>query len=594
MKRHNLLTLEGTEKAQELIEVSLGRKTADLAITHATVLNVYTGEFIQDQTVLVKGAWIAYVGSEAGPSIGPETTVLDASAKILIPGLIDGHAHLADALYSPAEFLSRAMAGGTTTIITETIEPFPIRGEEGIVDFLEALKDQPIKIFATLPPLASTSPLSHGMPRKTLKSLLLRDDVLGLGEPYWQAVFQGPETFLPLFEETFLSGRKVEGHSAGAKGRILSAYIASGISSCHEPTTAEEALERLRLGIHIMVREGSVRGDLATMSSLNDADIDLRRLILVTDGVRPLDLLERGYMEYVVQKAIDAGFDPVKAIQMATLNAAEYFLLDGLVGGIAPGRQADLLIIPDARTIKAEVVISKGKVIARHGKLLVPPRTHAFSEQTMNSVHLPKAMEPADFAMPLPDTTGLVYVRVIDQVTELVTREFKIPLPVEDGEIRTDVDQDLLKVAAIERSVSPGKAFVGLIRGFGLKSGAMASSSAWDTADIIVVGANETDMAKAVNRIHALQGGLVLCADGKVLSEIPLPIFGLMSDMSLTDLAKRLEEFIKQAKALGFPFDDAHKTLVTLTGAAIPFLRISEHGLMDIKTGKTVPLIVTD
>ena len=594
MKRHNLLTLEGTEKAQELIEVSLGRKTADLAITHATVLNVYTGEFIQDQTVLVKGAWIAYVGSEAGPSIGPDTTVLDASAKILIPGLIDSHAHLADALYSPAEFLSRAMAGGTTTIITETIEPFPIRGEEGIVDFLEALKDQPIKIFATVPPLASTSPLSHGMPRKTLKSLLLRDDVLGLGEPYWQAVFQGPETFLPLFEETFLSGRKVEGHSAGAKGRILSAYIASGISSCHEPITAEEALERLRLGIHIMVREGSVRGDLAAMSSLNDANIDLRRLILVTDAVRPLDLLERGYMEYVVQKAIDAGFEPVKAIQMATLNAAEYFLLDGLVGGIAPGRQADLLIIPDARTIKAEVVISKGKVIARHGKLLVPPRTHAFSEQTMNSVHLPKAMEPDDFAIPLPDTTGLVHVRVIDQVTELVTREFKIPLPVEDGKIRTDVDQDLLKVAAIERSVSPGKAFVGLIRGFGLKSGAMASSSAWDTSDIIVVGANEGDMAAAVNRIHALQGGLVLCADGKVLSEIPLPIFGLMSDMSLTDLAKRLEEFIKQAKALGFPFDDAHKTLVTLTGAAIPFLRISEYGLMDIKTGKTVPLIVTE
>ena len=594
MKRHSLLALEGTEKTQELMEVSLGRKTADLAVTHGTLLNVYTGEFIPDQTVLIKGEWIAYVGSEAERAIGPDTTVLDGAGQLLIPGLIDGHTHLADGLYSPAQFLSRAMVGGTTTIITETIEPFPIRGEEGIVDFLEALRDQPIKIFSTVPPLASTSPLSHGMPRKTLQSLLSRDDVLGLGEAYWQAVLQDPETFLPIFEETLLSGRKVEGHSAGAKGRALSAYSASGISSCHEPITAEEALERLRLGIHIMVREGSIRGDLAAMSFLKDGATDLRRLILVTDGVRPLDLLEKGYMEYVVQKAIDVGVDPVKAVQMATLNVAEYFMLDGFVGGIAPGKQADLLLIPDARTIKAEVVISKGKVIARHGKLLVPPRAHAFSPQSLKSVHLPKAMEPADFAIPAPAKTGHVQVRVIDQVTELVTRQWLAALPVQHGEIRADVDQDLLKVAAIERTVSPGKTFVGLIRGFGLKKGAMASSSAWDTADIIVVGTHEADMAEAVNRIHALQGGLVFCADGKVVSEIPLPIFGLMSDMPLTEMARLVQGFTDKAKALGFPFDDAHKTLVTLTGAAIPFLRISEQGLVDIKTGKMVPLIVTE
>ena len=594
MKRYSLLALEGTEKAQELMDVSLDRKTADLAIIRATVLNVYTGEFIQDQTVLIKGEWIAYVGPEVGSSINQNTEVVDAHGKLLIPGLIDGHTHLADGLYSPAEFLRYSMAGGTTTIITETIEPFPIGGKEGIIDFLEALKDQPIKIFATVPPLASTSPFSHGMPPETLKSLFLRDDILGLGEPYWQAVLQDPQTFLPNFEETLLSGRKVEGHSAGAKGRTLSAYIASGISSCHEPITPEEALDRLRLGIHVMVREGSIREDLAAMVSLNSAGIDLRHLILVTDGVRSVHLLQRGYMEYVVQKAIDVGFDPVKAIQMATLNVAEYFMLDGIIGGIAPGRQADLLIIPDARTIKAEVVISKGKVIARHGKLLVPPRTHAFSEETLNSVRLPRAMEPADFAIPVPNKARRVRVRVIDQVTELVTREFTTSVPVMDGEIGNEVDQDLLKVAAIERRVSPGKSFIGLIRGFGLKRGAMASSSAWDTSDIIVVGANDADMAAAVNRIHALQGGLVLCADGKVLIEIPLPIFGLISNIPLPELAKHLEEFTKQANALGFPFDDAQKTLATLTGAAIPFLRICEQGLVDIKTGQIVPLVVAE
>ncbi|MGD2125219.1 MAG: adenine deaminase C-terminal domain-containing protein [Desulfobacteraceae bacterium] len=591
MKRYSLLSVEGNEKARELMDVSLGKKSADLAIINATILNVYTGEFLKDHTILVKGEWIAYVGPANPQTIGAETTVLDAAGKTVIPGLIDGHTHLADNLYCPSEFLPYAMKGGTTTIITETIEPFPIRGEAGIIDFLESLKDQPIKIFATVPPLASTSKASHGMPKETLKNLLMRDDVIGLGESYWQAVLQDPEIFLPNFEETFLSGRKVEGHSAGAKDRTLSAYIASGVSSCHEAITAEEALEKLRLGIHVMVREGSIRGDLKAISALKDADIDLRRLILVTDGMGAEDLIRKGYMEYVVQKAIDCGFDPAKAIQMATINVAEYFLLDGMIGGIAPGRQADLLIIPDSRTIRAEAVISKGNLIAKDGELLVSPRKHAFSPETLNSVHLKGEMKPADFAIPVEGKMSRVTVRVIDQVTELVTREFMASVPVVDGEIRSDTSKDLLKVAAVDRRFSPGKTYVGLIRGFRLKTGAVACSSSWDTSDIVVVGENDEDMAESVNRIRALQGGAVLCAGGKLLAEIPMPIFGLMADIPIPELANRTETFRCQAKALGFPFNDPHRTLVTLTGAAIPFLRICEQGLVDIRTGQPVPLI---
>lgn len=592
MGRDSLLSMEGVKKAKELMQVALGHEKADLAIVNGALLNVYTGELLKDWAVLSKGAWIAYVGDDPGDSIGPDTEVLDAAGKILVPGFIDGHTHLADGLYNPVEFLRYAMAGGTTTIITETIEPFPIAGVEGVVDFLDAFKDQPIKVFATAPAMASTSRASHGVPTETLKRLLSRDDVIGLGESYWQSVLQKPDTFLPNFRETLLSGKKLEGHSAGAKGRSLTAYVAAGISSCHEPITSDEVLERLRLGLYVMIREGSIRRDLATLSEIKDKGVDLRRLILVTDGVGPEDLLAKGYMEHLVQKAVDLGFDPVTAIRMATINVAEYFQLDGIAGGLAPGRHADMLIVPDLQNLKPEIVISKGKIIAENGKLLQPPREYAFTPESLTSVSLPGERTPSDFIIVVDKSASHVNVRVIDQISELVTREFLTSVPVIAGEIRTDTERDILKVAAIDRRFVPGKTYVGLIRGFRLKRGALALSSAWDTADIIVVGENEEDMAAAVNRIHELQGGAVLCSGGHVLVEVPLPILGILSDLPLPTLAERVKMLTRTMRDQGFPFDDPLRTLATLTGAAIPFLRICEDGLVDIKRGETVPLIL--
>jgi adenine deaminase len=484
------------------------------------------------------------------------------------------------------------MVGGTTTIITETMEAFPVTGYEGVVDFLASLSDQPIKIFANAPAMVSISKKARGISKETLRKLLARDDILGLGESYWQVVIQEPDEFLPIFEETLRFGKRLEGHSAGAKGKKLMAYIAPGISSCHEPINAEEVLERLRLGMHVMVREGSIRRDLAPISRIKDAGVDLRRLILVTDGMEPGDLLEKGYMEFVVQKAIDCGFDPVNAIQMATINVAEYFFLDGIIGGIAPGKYADMLIIPDPGVIKAEYVISKGKIIAREGNLLVSPRKHVFSRESLNSIHLLRELEPSDFSIPVKKTSSHVNVRVIDQVTDLVTKELIVSVPVIDGEIRSDVSMDVAKVAAIDRGYFPGKIFVGLIRGLHLSTGAIACSASWDTSDIIVVGENDKDMAGAVNRIYALQGGAVAYARGKILAEIPLPVFGIISDMPMEMLSKRMEKIKRVIKDLGFPFDDPLLTLITLTGAAIPFLRICEEGLVNLKDGKTLGLIV--
>jgi len=348
----------------------------------------------------------------------------------------------------------------------------------------------------------------------------------------------------------------------------------------------------LRLGLHIMVREGSIRRDLEEIAKIKDRGIDLRRLILSTDGVEPRDLIEKGYMEFVLRKAIACGFNPVAAIQMATLNVAEHFRLDGLIGGIAPGRYADLVMIPDVRTIEARVVISNGNVVAENGRLLAAPRRHTFTERSLNSVKLPRQLRASDFVIDTTTNADRVNVRVMNMVTDLVTSELEKQWPVKDGQIRPDAGQGVIKIAAIDRTHNPGKMQIGLIKDFGLKSGAMACSAAWDSSDIVVTGTSDEDMAAAVNRIYTLQGGAVVCQNGRILAELPLPIFGIMSDLPIETIVERLREIKSAVSNLGVTFPDPLLSLITLTGAAIPYLRICEEGLVNFKTGATTNVIL--
>ncbi|MFC1856448.1 adenine deaminase C-terminal domain-containing protein [Thermodesulfobacteriota bacterium] len=582
-------SLSADRDSRQLIDVALGREKADLAIVNGTILNVYTGEFLKDYAVGIKGKWVAYVGDDPQGLIGSETTVIDATGKTVIPGFIDGHAHIT----SPShvnEYIRFAMKGGTTTLITETIEIVSTMGYEGVVEFLAATKDQPIKVFATASALLSISKKKPAIPQEALKKLLYRNDILGLGESYWQWALKNPELVLPIYNETLAFGKRLEGHSAGAKGKKLNAYVATGISSCHESITAEEVLERLRLGLHTMIREGSVRQELAETAKIKDAGVDMRRLVLVTDGISPKDLKEKRCMEYVVQKAIECGFDPVTAIRMASLNVAEHFAIDSVVGGIAPGKYADMLIIPDPETIRPEYVISNGRIISAIGRRTVSPRQHTFSQECRHTVRFNRNFEASDFAINFEGDRA--EVRIMDMVTDLITKETIMEITAADGEIKLDVAQDLLKIAAVDRTVVPGEYFVGLIRGFQMKSGAVASSTSWDTVNIIIAGASEKDMAAAANRIFQLQGGVVVCAHGEILAELPLPIFGIMTELPIDLTIERMAEIKKAAAGLGFPFPDPLLTLNTLTGAAVPFIRICEEGYVNLKDGKTVGLFV--
>ena len=292
-------------------------------------------------------------------------------------------------------------------------------------------------------------------------------------------------------------------------------------------------------------------------------------------------------MEFLVQKAIDCGFDPVTAVQMATLNVAEHFGLDDRIGGIAPGKFADMVLIPDPKTIRPMRVVSNGRVIAKDGNLEAAPRGHRFSTESLNTIHLPRRFEPSDFAIRVSGGGAMATVRAIEMVTDLVTKEAIIDLPVVDGEIQAGDAGDPAKIAAIDRSRMPGKFFTGLIRGFGLTRGAMACSAAWDTSCIVVVGADEADMARCVNRIGELQGGAVVCDGGRVVEELALPLFGLMSELPLEALNEKLDAIQRAVANRGVAFPDPLLSLIALTGAAIPFVRICEEGLVHFKTGRT-------
>jgi adenine deaminase len=577
---------------RELIRVALGEAEADLAVINGSVVNVYSGE-VEKASVLIKGERVAYVGNDATKSIGAKTQVIDAAGGVLVPGFIDGHTHI-DTHFSISELLRYAIQGGTTTIISESCTIAAALGYQGVIEFLKSVRRQPVKILVTAPPMVTISPVTeeHAIGVKELHRLFRHKEVIGLGESYWGDVVGGNQRVLDLIAETIKMGGKVDGHSAGATGKKLQAYVSSGVTSCHEPTNAQEVLERLKLGLFVLIREGEVRRELEAIAPIKDGGLALNRLAISTDGVGPGQLVNQGYMEFPLQKAVDLGFDPVLAVQMVTINVAQHFALDDVIGGIAPGKYADIVIIPDLKTIRAEYVISNGRVVAKDGRALISPRQHGYPQSLRNSLRLPDDFSADDFAIPVEAGRKKAKVRLMNQVTDLLVREEIVDMPVADGQLKVDVGKDILKVAAVERSFGSGRRFTGLIRGIGLKQGAIATSYGWDCGDIMIVGADEADMARAINRVRGLGGGTVVCAGGRITAEVALPVGGVLSTEPMEALAEKFERIQRAAGGLGAKSGDIRLTLAVLPTPAIPFLRICESGLFDLRENRFVELIV--
>ena len=561
------------EQRKVLSDVALGTVAADTVITRGTVFNVFTREFIPDQSIWIKDGRIAYVGPDHDAPKTNKTDTIDAHGMVLLPGLIDSHTHIGSTKSTVDEFVKHVIPGGTTTVITETMDlPF-IAGEDALKHWIKGFEGQPIRIYYTVPPLCGLTP-SEEINAPSTEDLLpyLKDPhCLGLGEVYWSNLFvpglQGERLF-DLASTVLDLGKRIEGHTAGASGRKLQAYSCLGVSSCHEPITGAEVLERMRLGYWLMIREGSVRRELEGVQGVFSRNIDFRRLILSTDSVDAIDLLERGYLEDSLRKALRLGVQPELAYQMVTLNAAEHFRLDDLIGSLSPGRMADIVLIPSPGEFSPQLVLCAGKVLYRDGKVLAHPRPVQFPDHLLDTVKV----QPYTF----PSLPSRGRVRAIELVTNLVTQESIIDLD------DPAASEGVAMILAIDR-LDKGGSFLGFLKGYGLNKGAIGSTLNWDTGDMVVIGCDPLSMTTVIERLKEIHGGYVYAISKEVVAELSTPVCGFLSLKPMETIADGMKRLEKLLRENGVRWEKPLLTLETLTTAAIPHFRITHNGYVRLK-----------
>jgi len=570
------------EKRRILSEVALGNIPPDMVVTNGNLFNVFTKEFIKSQSVWIKDGMIAYVGPDHDFPKEEKTLVIDADGMVVLPGLIEGHTHTVSNRSGIEEFIKHVIPSGVTTVITETIELTTIAGKDGIEYFVRGLEGQPIQFYYTVAPLCGLTPSEeiNAPTNEELLPLLKDPKCVGIGEIYWSNIFLGGRQGERVREFASIAldlGKRVEGHGAGANEEKLQAYTCFGISSDHEPITEDEILGRLRLGYWVMIREGSIRKELLEVRGIFNKKIDFRRLILVTDGVDPEGFLEEGYLDWSLKKALKLGVPPDLAYQMVTLNVAEHFHLDHLIGSLSPGKMADLLIVPSPEEFSPQLVMCNGKIIFKDGRAMVGPKKIFFPDHMFHTVKV------EGYTFPLLPTKGKV--RVMELVNRLVTKENIVDL--RDPE----ESKDLIMVLALDR-LGSGKAFMGLLKGFGLQKGAYGSTMCWDTGDMIVAGCNTHSMSTVIGRLKEIGGGGVYAIGDEVVAEFPAPLCGIVSLKPMETVREEVKKLEDSLRENGVEWEKPALTIDTLGTPAIPQLRITHHGYVRLKDRKILPVQV--
>ncbi len=564
---------------EELIAAAHGEIEVDLLLAGGNVANVLSGEVHRADVAIHKGRIVGF--DCAGAS-----RTLELDGKIIAPGFIDSHVHIESSMVTVPEYARAVVPRGTTTVVADPHEIANVWGEAGIRYMLESSRDVPLNVFIMLPscvPATNLESAGAALGADALAGLLPEERVLGLAEVmnYPGVIFRDPE----MMKKLALAGRRpVDGHAPGLTGRDLSAYISAGIRSDHECTTIDEAREKLRSGMYIMLREGSAAKNLLDLLPLVTAK-NARQFLFVSDDRHPADILQEGHIDFMVKTAIEQGLDPIIALQISSLNAAQYFGLSDL-GAIAPGYRADIAVLDGLEQTRVVLVIKDGKVVAKDGELIVPLKAPA------NAGH--KSMQigpigPRSFEIKAERGPARVIGVVPNQI---ITKALPLLPKIKDGKVVSDVDRDILKMAVVERHKATGNVGLGLVQGFGLASGAIASSVAHDSHNIVAVGVSDEDMLAAVLAVKEMGGGLVAVADGKMLASLPLPVAGLLSERCMRDVAEGIAECIAAAAGLGCKLEDPFMTLSFLCLPVIPELKLTDKGLVDVKAFRLVPMFL--
>ena len=563
-----------------LIEVARGDAQADLVLTNARIVNTFTGE-IEENSVAVHRGRVAGVGDYTWAR-----RILDLGGKFLAPGFIDGHFHLESTYLHVDQFARAVVPRGTLAAVTDLHEVTNVSGLDGMRYIMDCARKVPVDLFFMAP---SCVPATHmetsgaTLGPEDIKKALRWRGVLGLGELMnFPGVISGDNHVLEKVQAAH--GRPKDGHAPRVRGKALNAYLAPIIGSDHESTEYEEGLEKLRRGMRLMIREGSSEKNLEELLPLVNQG-NYHRCMLVVDDRNALDVLKDGDVDAVVRKAIRLGLDPIRAIQMASLNVAEYFRLEGL-GGIAPGYHANMLVIRDLEALDIEQVYYRGRLVAEDGKALFDAALPPNDSMARTMRVKPFAVE--GLALKSKATETYPVIEIVPG--QIVTRRLDERPSRSNGSIVADPGRDLLKLVVMERHHATGNVGIGLVKGFGLQRGALATSVAHDSHNIVVVGVDDGDIFAAIKEVERNQGGLAVAADGMAQASLPLPIAGLLSPEPLETVAAKIEDLERLARELGCSVHSPFSVLSFLALPVIPELKLTDMGLVDVMAGKLLEL----
>jgi adenine deaminase len=554
----------------KLVSVARGETPADLLLKNARIVNTFIGE-IEQGDVAIYGDRIAGVGD-----YDKAKDIIDLQGRFLAPGLINGHTHIESSMLHPARYAQAVVPRGTLAVVTDLHEIANVCGPRGIRFVTDLARKLPLDMLFMAPSCVPATNLETSGARissKEVKKILAHPKIIGLGEMMnFPGVIGGDEEVLKKISAA--KGMVIDGHAPGLAGKELNAYLSAGILSDHESTTLEEGKEKLRRGMYLMIREGSSEKNLDALLPLV-TDNTYKRCFFVVDDRSCFDLLLEGDIDAVVRKAINRGLEPVRAIQMATINAAEYFRLHDR-GGIGPGYIANLVTITDLAQLEIDMVFYKGRLVARQGKPLFP-----FPPVTVELKDTVRIKSPTAQSLKIAPA-GETYSVIQIVPRQIATKKVVEKIQAVDGVVACDLERDILKLVVVERHKASDNIGVGLVKGFGLKKGALASSVAHDSHNVIAVGADDLDILKAIEEIKRLQGGLVVCANLEIIASLPLPIAGLLSPEPLDVVVSQYEHVEKAAASLGNLPPSPFAILSFLALPVIPELRLTDLGLVDV------------
>lgn len=574
----------------------MGRKPADTVITNATLINVCTHELQHKIDVAVSCGRIAMVG-DCKHCIGEGTKVIDAQEKYLAPAFMDGHIHIESSMLTAGEYAKAVVCHGTSAIMMDPHEICNVLGLDGVKNMLADAARTPLKTMLTTPSCVPAVPgfedTGSSIGPEEVSETMGWKECVGLGEMMnFPGIIYGDKRTHDIVGETLKADKVVTGHySIPETGKGLNAYIASGIRCCHESTREEDSLAKMRLGMYAQLREGSAWHDLKEVGkAITKHEVDSRFACLISDDAHPHTLIEKGHLDYIIRRAIEEGIDPITAVQMATINVAQCYRIDHEFGSVAPSKCADLVLIDDLKTCHVVATFIDGDLVAENGKLTRPFPSFTYPESATHSVHTRKK-EASDFRI-LHDGNK-VKARVIEVIPAKVgTIEKFEELDVENGEVKIDVNKDILKAFVFERHNDTGKFGYGFLKGFGIKEGALAQTVAHDAHNLLVVGTDNEDMKIAANKLIEAGGGLIAVRKGKVLGMVSLPIAGLMSDKTLEETAAQVEQLEKAWIEMGCTLPSPFMTMSIISLACLPELRLTDRGVVDCRTFTFVDPIV--